>query len=142
METRFDDVGEGAARFLSQRFSRRSLLGKSAGAVMMVAGGEAAVLAFGSSPAIAAYSPLCAGGCSASCPSGTTASNCWWGCDTWTCNQGCCGFRAKLICDCCKTCSGGCGACGLNPCIYGPDTSKCVQCRRVTQCSSSGAACC
>src|SRR5437763_12476032 len=81
MTVSFDETAERAARRLSQVFTRRSLLAKAGAVTLLLGGGEGGVLAFMSTPAFAAYSPLC-DGCGTVCPGGTVGGNCWVGCDT------------------------------------------------------------
>jgi len=131
MGSSFDEVSEGVARRLGERFSRRSLLSRVATVAVLVGAGEAGVMAFGAAPALA-FSPLCSNGCFGNCPNGWNEGGCWIGCDAATCAQGCCGLLGMKICDCCAGCAVSCSNCGRNPCIYGG--GQCVFCRRVVEC--------
>jgi hypothetical protein len=131
--SRFDEVVETSARYLSERFSRKGFLGRLASLTLLVGTGEGAVLALRAGPALAGFSPLCSTACNPSCPSGTIPSGCWVGCDPATNGICGCGGYARVICDCCKSCAGGCGACGLNPCYYLLQ-NDCTKCRKVVRC--------
>jgi hypothetical protein len=140
----FDQLTEGAARRLSQSFTRKSLFGRVAATALLVAGGEGGVLAFRAAPALAAYSPLCQGTCYGNCPAGTIdcAPNCCWvGCDNAICAMKCCDPRPSLICDCCCQHAVNCPSCGNSlPCIY-YNSNLCTYCRRVYRCET-GPVCC
>lgn len=98
---RLDQLGESASRWLASRFTRRSFLGASGKAALVVAGGAGLAELFASR----AEARQCGqSGISPKCPTfDCVGSDVAWGW-CWYASPGCCADGGlKKICDCCKT---------------------------------------
>ena len=98
---RIDRIGEAASRWLASRTSRRSFLGTTGKAALVVAGGSGLAGVFASR----AEARLCGqSGVSPKCPTfDCVGPDVAWGW-CWYASPGCCSNGGlKKICDCCKT---------------------------------------
>ena len=140
----FDDLTDRAARATTNRFTRRSLVGRVGRGALVLGAGATVFGGLDTQQGLAAFSPLCGGVCNGACPSGSTFDGgCWWGCDTASA-MCCSGNKQRKICDCRITCAGfgnpPCSQCGRLPAVYfiGPCIGDCcTRCRRVTACSAT-----